>query len=395
MSVRSKRSIPSIVMLFFALAMIALALVQADDSVSAEGSSGSQASLGASMPNHRYVVGLAADSATGCSQVQAQSESIVASDLVSVSAIALDPKVIDQLIADGKNAGTVELIVGTVDDWVTAWREVYGSAQVQAAAQALTGCTTATTSPTPTSTGTTTPTSTVTQTATSTPSVSPTATSTGTVTPTPTSTLTTTATATKTGTTIPTSTSTATSVPGVTLTPTPSPTVQASLTPTPTQPGVSPSPSPSPSPTPTSTPTSTPTPTPDPCTHTEGTTWVASNGDALTLTFTTFCAGDTENFNLVLHDVATSVGINFTMDRSQIPRGANPEYTPMTQDPSCPTAGKCWKFVFVAQSNAPCEESFSCTGAPVPDTTKQRFNINMLITTSSGTRTFSIRIPFF
>lgn len=368
-------------MLSFALVMLVLTLVRVDDPASAEGPSGSQASLGASLPYHRYAAFVAADSASGCTQVQAQSASIIAADQVSVSAIAQDPLVADQLVADGKNVG-IGMVVGLNEDWVTAWSKVYGSTQVQAVAAALTGCATptpapTTTTPTPSSTatgtltptatgtGTATPSQTATKTGTAVPSPSPSATSTGTVPPS--------ATATSTGTATATSTSTSTPVPGVS----PSPTQTKTSTPTP-------------SPSPSATPTSTPTPPPVSCTHTPGTTFTASNGDSLTVTYLILCPPDVEHFDLETPDVVAGATILITMDRSEYPRNGNP--TQMTQDTSCATAGKCWDFVFTAQPDAPCAQDPACTAAPVPDTTKKRFNVDILITTlTGGTRSFAIR----
>ena len=385
---RSKRSIPPVVMLFLAAAMLVLSLMRMDNPANAEGASASQTPLGASLPFHRYVVFVASDSAPECSQVQVQSASIVAADQVSVSQIAKDQLVADQLIADGKNVG-IGMVIGRNQDWVTAWSEVYGSTQVQAAAHALTGCETSTPVPsatpspraifsstvTPTVTGTltVTPSPTATKTGTVNPSPSPSATPTGTVSPSATSTSTGTATATatstSTGTATATATSTSTSVPSVS----PSPTPTRTSTPTPTQ-----------------TPTNTPTPPPVSCTSTPGTTYTATNGDSLTIGYSVFCPGDVVPFDLTTPDVATGATIKLTMDMTEYPRNAaNP--APMSQAPACPTSGKCWHFSFTALASAPCEGNASCLpGQMAPDTTKTHFVISMQITTSAGGRPFTV-----
>ncbi len=403
MSVK-KRSIPSIVMLAFAAAMIVLSLIRVDDPANAEGSSQNQAPFGTSLPYHRVVPFVASDSAPGCIQVQAQSMSILAADQVWISTIVQDPAVADQLVKDGKNVG-VGMVVGLNEDWVTAWTEVYEGAQAQSAAAALTGCETVTPTATATRstrTATSTPSTTSTVTGTATPSPSPTATPSGTVSPSATATSTGTATstatstgtvtATSTGTATSTATSTGTATATSTVTPvpsaTPSPTPTKISTPTPTQPGVSPSPSPSPSPT--VTPTNTPTPPPVSCTSTPGTTYTATNGDSVTIGYSVFCPGDVELFDLTTPDVATGVTIKLTMDMTEFPRNAaNP--APMTSAPGCPVSGKCWHFSFTALASAPCEGNANCLpGQTAPDTTKAHFVISMQITTGSGSRPFTV-----
>jgi len=385
MSIKTASILP-IVLFFTGLTAIVFAFIRTDGPVSAEAPSASQASLGASLPYHRYVVFVASDSAPECSQVQEQSASIVAASQVLINEIVKDPLVVDQLVADGKNVG-IGMVIGLNEDWVTAWEEVYGSTQVQAAAQALTGCATVTptpsTTPTPSSTATATVTATTTGTVTATPSL--TATKTATTIPSPSPSVTTTGTVspsvttTSTGTATSTATSTST-VPGAS----PSPTPTKTSTPTPTQPGTTPSPSPSP------TPTNTPTPPPVSCTSTPGTTYTATNGDSVTIGKSVFCPGDVVPFDLTIPDVATGATIKLTMDMTEYPRNAaNP--APMTSAPGCPATGKCWHFSFTALASAPCEGSASCLpGQMAPDTTKAHFVISMQITTSAGGRPFTV-----
>lgn len=384
---RSRRSIPPVVMLFLAAAMLVLSLVRMDNPAIAEGASASQTPPSATMSHRLTIPFVASDSTPECSQVQAQSASIVAADQVSVSAMAQDPLVADQLVADGNNVG-VGMVIGLNRDWVAAWSEVYASTQVQVAPYALTGCETSTPMPsatpspraifsrtvTPTATGivTITPTQTATKTGTVAPSPSPSTTSTGTVFPS--------ATATQTGTATATATSTSTSVPGVS----PSPTPTKTSTPTPTQSAVTPSPSPS------ATPTNTPTPPPVSCTSTPGTTYTATNGDSLTIGYSVICPGDVVPFDLTTPDVATGVTIKLTMDMTEYPRNAAIP-APMSQAPACPTSGKCWHFSFTALASAPCEGNANCLpGQMAPDTTKTHFVISIQITTSPGGRQFTV-----
>ena len=377
MSASLKSILPGTLLFVLAVAMLGASLMSVGNSVRAGGST----PLGACLSYHRYVPGIAGDSASG--NVQAQTAARTGGQSVGI-AIVGDPVVVAQLIKDGKNVGS-DVVVGRNEDWLKAWNEVYGSSQEPVTAQENPpGCPSVTPSPTSTQTATASATSTGTITATPINSATPT----GTPSPTPTGTSSPTVTPTATGTGAPTATptSTPTSVPGASPSPTPSPTATPinSVTPTAT-----PSPTPSPSATPSPTPSATPTQPTFQCTSTPGTTVTSTNGDELVVTYITFCPGDTETFSLRLPDQATGVTITFNMDRTIFPRNSAAPVA-MTKDPTCGIQGcNHWTFSFTALASAPCDRDPSCvSGEMSPDSTKNYFKIYMQVTTASGSRVF-------